>query len=280
MKVGLLGNGIGRSRAKHLHELIGEQLGHPLTYVPMDLESRGRVSLADELTRCENAGFAGVNVTNPYKSEAFLAVHRTVSMPDGLTSVNTVLFREDGWTGTNTDCSGFVRAFRSGFGADAQPGRVLIAGAGAGGVGKAIAFALQELGAVELAIHDTAPMAARALASELDTCGQRARVTTDLAAEMRSADGLVNATPVGMFQYPGCVFPSSGLEDQRWAFDAVYTTEHTDFLLACAGRGIAVLSGFKLFLYQGLDAWQHFTGVAADAGSIERAFLRRYGSAG
>jgi shikimate dehydrogenase len=82
IKVGLLGNGIGRSRAKHLHELIGELSGCPLVYVPMDLEGQVDVSIADELTGCQREGFAGVNVTHPYKSEAFLAVHRTVSMPD------------------------------------------------------------------------------------------------------------------------------------------------------------------------------------------------------
>jgi shikimate dehydrogenase len=97
---------------------------------------------------------------------------------------------------------------------------------------------------------------------------------------MSDADGLINATPVGMFQYPGCVFPASRLNVQRWAFDAVYTPEHTEFMAGCRARGIPTLSGFKLFLYQGLDAWKHFTGSSADAGSIERAFLQRYAAAG
>lgn len=240
----------------------------------MDLEHQDDVSIADELMRCQREGFVGVNVTHPYKSSAYLAVNRTVSMPGGLTAVNTVMFADGGWTGANTDCSGFVRAFRSGFGADAPPGRVLMVGAG--GVGKAIAFALHELGADELVIHDTSPAAIQTLLTELSACGQRAHKADDLASEMSRADGLVNASPIGMYQYPGSVFPASKLGSQQWAFDAVYTPELTEFMAACKAGGIPTLSGFKLFLYQGLDAWRHFTGLPADAGTIERAFLRRY----
>lgn len=275
MKVGLLGNGLGRSRAKQLHELIGMLLGHPATYLPMDLDGQADVAIAAELARCQREGFVGVNITHPYKSAAFLAVNRTVSMPDGLTAINTVVFSDETWTGSNTDYSGFCRAFRAEYGRDAGPGQVLLAGAG--GVGKAIAFALHELGADELVIHDVHPAATAALLSALDACGQPARAAApDLAAEMCAADGLVNATPVGMYQHAGCVFPVQALKDQTWGFDAVYTPENTEFMAACRARGIAALSGFKLFLYQGLDAWQHFTGTSADARRIERAFLERY----
>jgi len=275
VKIGLLGNGIGRSRARHLHELIGTLLDLPVSYVPMDLEGRAGVAIATELVRCEREGFAGVNVTHPYKSDAFHAVARTLALPRGLTAVNTVVFANGGSTGCNTDYTGFQRAYRDRFGKDARPGRVLMAGAG--GVGKAIAFALGELGAGELIIHDTQPGAIAALLGAVGGCGLPARAASgDLAAEMRAVDGLINATPVGMFQYPGCVFPLNGMNGQAWAFDAVYTPENTEFVAACSAAGIATLSGFRLFLYQGLDAWERFTGTAADAGVIERAFLERY----
>jgi len=241
----------------------------------MDLEGRADVVIAAELERCQREGFVGVNVTHPFKPAAYRAVARTVSMPEGLTAVNTVVFSDAGWTGSNTDYSGFCRAYRAGFGTGASPGRVLIVGAG--GVGKAIAFALQTLGADELVVHDVSPAATTTLLQEIGGCGLPARAAgADLAAEMRAADGVINATPVGMFQYPGSAFPLEGLHRQAWAFDAVYTPEDTEFLAACRARGIATLSGFKLFLYQGLDAWERFAGAPADAQVIERAFLERY----
>ena len=97
-----------------------------------------------------------------------------------------------------------------------------------------------------------------------------------LVAEMRQADGLINATPVGMFQYPGNPFPEDGFKNQYWTFDAVYTPENTEFLDQCRRRGIKTLSGFYLFLFQGLDAFKHFTGITAKAKTAEPIFLERF----
>ena len=155
------------------------------------------------------------------------------------------------------------------------PGRVLMLGAG--GVGLAIAFGLQTLKASELVLYDTNPDLTRSLIAALDQSKMVVReAEADLATEMKAADGLINATPIGMYQYPGNPFPESGFGQQRWAFDAVYTPENTAFMNLCRKQNIATLSGFQLFLYQGLDAFRHFTGLEADARLIEREFLKRY----
>ena len=276
IKLGLLGNGIGRSRAKSLHELIGELHGLDVRYHPMDLAAKPGVNIRDELLRCRDEGFRGVNVTHPYKRDAFRCVSLLPGFPEGLTSVNTVLFESGRMLADNTDYSGFRRAFTVHFGPRQKPGRVMMLGSG--GVGLAIAYSLQALGATELVIYDTNPQAARELLAHLDAALLPARIAehADLVDEMRSADGLVNATPVGMFQYPGNPFPQAGFANQRWAFDAVYTPEHTLFLEQCSARNIDTVSGFKLFFYQGLDAFKLFTQVEVDPDEVERAYLRRY----
>ncbi len=276
IKLGLLGNNIGRSRAKNLHELLGELYGLSVSYLPMDLAGhRQPVSILNELERCRKEGFRGVNVTHPYKREAFDVVSTIASFPMGLTSVNTVLFSEQTMVADNTDYSGCCRAFRHHFGEDFHPGRVLMLGTG--GVGVAIAYAMKTLGAEELIVADTNKELASAFVSQMSDSGLKVRLAgPDLLIEMRNAQGLVNATPVGMFQYPGCAFPENGLASQKWAFDAVYTPENTEFLGACRKRGIATLSGFALFLFQGLDAFERFSGIIADAKEVERIFLERF----
>ncbi len=79
-----------------------------------------------------------------------------------------------------------------------------------------------------------------------------------------------------MFQCPGNPFPSCGFADQKWAFEAVYTPEQTEFLIECRTRNIDTLSGFKLFIYQGLHAFERFTGIISDAAEVEPEFLKRY----
>lgn len=276
IKLGLLGNGIGRSRAKSLHELIGELYGLPIQYRPMDLGERANVSIGDELLRCRDEGYRGVNVTHPYKRDAFKFVRVLPGFPAGLTSVNTVLFEAQQMSADNTDYSGFCRAFTVRFGPQQKPGRVMMLGSG--GVGLAIAYGLQVLQASELVIYDKNRQAAESLVDNLRDTPLSARIadSADLIEEMRCADGLVNATPMGMFQYPGNPFPQEGFAHQQWAFDVVYTPENTAFLKQCRARKIDTVSGFQLFLYQGLDAFNRFTHIDVDATEVETAFLRRY----
>lgn len=277
LQVGLLGNNIGRSRVKALHELLGELYGIKISYRLMDLADQAKpVSIIKELQRCQKEGFVGVNVTHPYKKQAFKHVTTFDHFPQGLTSVNTVLYDGDKLMADNTDYSGFCKAYTHQFGKDCTPGKVIMLGAG--GVGVAIGFALKYLGVKELLIHDKIEESAQDLAKLLQTRGVKARVLTDqdVIPEMQQADGLINATPIGMFQYPGNPFPLDGFASNKWAFDAVYTPENTDFIDTCRKRGIDTLSGFQLFLYQGLDAFKHFTGVTPDAENVEPIFLKRF----
>ncbi len=276
IRLGLLGNNLGRSRAKNLHEMLGGLYGLDVTYEPIDLIDRpAPVVIEQELKRCRKLGFRGVNVTHPYKRDAFNCVTTMPRFPAGLTSVNTVLFNDDAMLADNTDFSGCCRGFEKLFDNDSRPGRVLLLGAG--GVGVAIAYALREAAAEELIIADIDEQLAKDLAGQLDGRAMSARVADpDLRTEMDGADGLVNATPVGMFQYPGNPFPAAAIKNQSWAFDAVYTPENTEFLKTCRELNIKTLSGFYLFLYQGLDAFKHFTGIDADASQVEPAFLERF----
>lgn len=276
IKLGLIGNKLERSRAGHLHELLGCHYGLSLSYTLMDQAGRlDTVDIDEELERCREEGFRGVNVTHPYKRDAFTCVQTVPSFPTGLTSVNTVIFEPERRIADNTDYSGFCTAFRTCF-KEQKPGRVLMLGAG--GVGLAIAYGLKTLGVTELAVFDTNKETASNLVSQLNTTGNRARIANgdELLKEMEAADGLINATPIGMFQYPGNPFPAAGFRQQKWAFDAVYTPENTEFLQSCRTGGIATLSGFQLFLYQGIHAFERFTTIRPDPAEVEKMFLELY----
>jgi shikimate dehydrogenase len=263
IRLGLIGRGISRTQVGRLHVALGQLCGLDVSYDLFDADTDNAFDFSGQLRICAGEGYRGVNVTHPFKPEPLKHCAPMASLPTGLRAANTVIFEPDGWRAGNTDYSGFLCAWRHRFGEE-TPGRVLMIGAG--GVGVALGHALARLGADEIVIHDKDIPLAETLVAAISRGVARARLAGQFesgqpAAEMKAADGLVNATPVGMAQYPGNPFAEQGIGGQKWAFDAIYTPLETDFLRLCKARGVARLSGFELFLYQGLDAFEIFTGL-------------------
>lgn len=274
IQLGLIGNGISNSRAKSLHEMLGRLHNLSVSYTPMDQHNKPHVDIASELTKCAEQGFRGVNVTHPFKQLAFQSLNNKPAVPETVTSINTVVFEDNGWIGTNTDYSGFIHAFKRNL-PNTQPGKVLMLGAG--GVGIAIAAGLAALNAEELVIYDTDKDKTHALIERFKGTDFPVRhIEGDLIDEMRMTDGLINGTPLGMHQYRKHPFPVDGIGNQSWAFDAVYTPENTDFLAECREKNIVTLSGFQLFLHQGIDAFEVFSSITVDADDIEKQYLKEH----
>ncbi|QCK87909.1 shikimate dehydrogenase [Phreatobacter aquaticus] len=272
VRLGLIGDKIARSRSPDLHRLAGQLCGLNVTYDRLIPPERGQ-SFDQVFDHCRDTGYRGVNVTYPYKETV---VRRLGTLPPALQQLgacNTVVFGEGLPTGANTDSTGFARGFRTRF-PGAQPG--IVAMAGTGGVGKAIAFALASLGASELRLCDPDSDKAQGLAQALKPLSDTMRIVIapDMQSASEGADGLVNATPLGMDGVGGNAVPTSALAGRHWAFDAVYTPEETAFLIEARASGLAIMSGFELFLFQGIDAFAIFTGEQIDAEAL-RAELAR-----
>lgn len=261
IELGLVGCGITRSQAPRLHEIAASLCGLDLAYRLFDLSEHGATPFEDKIRELEGRGLRGVNVTHPFKERAATLVDVPDAGTRSIGAVNTVRFSD--LTGHNTDYSGFMKAFRNQFGA-ASPGSVLLAGAG--GVGHAVAFALATIDHdVKLRIVDIDEAKAQALASELrDLSVDCTAHATDHMPELADVDGLVNCTPLGMHQYPGNAFPDTLVGGQGWAFDAVYTPIETPFVQRARAQGLEVLTGYELFFYQGVDAFEIFTGTQPD----------------
>jgi shikimate dehydrogenase len=174
--------------------------------------------------------------------------------------------------GSNTDYTGFKRAFQSRF-SNRLPGTVAIVGSG--GVGRAIAFGLADLGAEELRLFDQDGSRSERLAIALrGHADARVTLCKSVGEAATGADGLVNATPVGMHQHPGTPMPKAMIGARSWAFDAVYTPVETRFLLDAMDAGLEILSGYELFFYQGVDAFEAFTGLRVDEARLRAALSR------
>lgn len=263
LRCGLIGANLGRSRFADGLELLCQAEGLRLEFDLIDSVGREDFDFGTVVETCRARGWTGVNVTHPFKTRAAAWLGpRLAPAMRRLGACNQIVFSQAGAVGYNTDHAGFTAAWREAMGT-ARPGRVAMAGAG--GVARALAHALADLGASEIVLWDTCPDRADVLARAI---GRSARAvgTDDVPAVLAEADGLVNATPLGMYAYPGCAFPLPLQRRPEWVFDAVYTPVDTPLVRAARHAGARVISGFDLFRHMALKSFEAYSGRALDAG--------------
>jgi shikimate dehydrogenase len=273
---GLLGAPIAQSAAPAMHERAAEALDLRCHYQLIEIAGAGREQLKVLLEGVRRLGFAGINVTFPYK-EAVIALLDELSPGAAIIgAVNTIVVRDGRLIGHNTDTTGFTRAATPLVGASSRGAVALI---GAGGVGKAIAFALAGLGVKELRIFDSEQCKAANLAARLDGHLEPS-VASSIEDALRGVVGVVNASPVGMLPNTGTPVPDGLLHSGLWVADAVYSPLWTPLLTAAKAKGAAVMTGRDLAIYQAADAFELFTGLVPSTAEIGIAFdevmARRY----
>lgn len=273
--LGLIGAGIQASRTPALHEREAAEQGLTCIYKLVDLErlGLGAEALPELLTAAERMGFAGLNITHPCKQAVIPFLHELSPNAEALGAVNTVVLRDGRRRGHNTDWYGFRTAFDREF-ADAPRRRVVLFGAG--GAGVAVAHALMILGVADLVIVDLDAPRAQHLAEQMNARHGAGRARTASLADARAiaavADGLVNATPVGMADYPGTPFPTDWLEPRLWLADIIYFPMETALLAEARRRGCRTMGGGSMAIFQAVRAFEHFTGRPADPERMSRHF--------
>lgn len=260
---GLVGEDIQASRSPWLHQREADELGLRLIYTLYDLASLQHESdaLAETLRAARRMRFAGLNITHPFKQRVIPLLDDLDESARRIGAVNTVTFRDGRSVGSNTDYVGFAEGLRRGL-ADAHFETVVQVGAG--GAGAATATALLDHGASILRIYDVEPQRAYQLRDLLSAQTKAASVTvvTDLGDALADADGVVNATPVGMTGHDGVPVPIKCLRPEMWVADVIYFPLETQLLRSARERGCRTLDGVTMVVFQAAAAFRTFTGVA------------------
>ena len=265
---GLIGAPIAHSASPAMHEQAAAALGARCHYQLIEVAGAGEAELRKLLDGVRLLGFAGVNVTYPYKEAVVGLLDELGPEASAMGAVNTVVVRNGRLSGHNTDTTGFARAAAP-FVAGSEHAPVAVVGAG--GVGKAIVFALAGLGVSEIRIFEAERIRAEHLASLLPA-KHKIVVTDSVEDAVRGAAGLVNATPVGMLPNRGTPVPEALLHDALWVADAVYAPLFTPLLTAAKAKGARIMTGRELAIYQAGDAFELFTGLTPSVAAIGDAF--------
>ena len=215
---------------------------------------------AQAVAAVRELGIAGLSVTMPHKAAAHDAVDERTPVAAALGAVNCVCWRGDRLSGDNTDGAGFVDALRMDEGVD--PAGLRCAVVGAGGAGRAVALALGQAGAADVAVVNRSPEPAARAAI---LAGERGRVGAP--ADVAGADLVVNATPLGMGVVTGTdgtpeplpVDPAA-LHRGQVVVDLIYHPATTPLLAAARDQGAVAVNGLGMLIHQAGHAFRRWTG--------------------
>ncbi len=270
---GLAGRGILASRSPWLHEQEAQAQGLDLSYTLFDFDARGwnDAYLPALLRDLRAQGYAGINVTFPFKQAIIPHLDDLSDEARRIGAVNTVILHGGSAIGHNTDSIGFAESFRRGL---SNVARDVVVQIGTGGAGAATAHALLAEGVGALHLHDRDDARAQALRDSLCAAygPNRVVVAGDLAIAMHAADGVVNATPMGMAKFPGSPLPSALLRSEMWVADIVYFPLETELLREAAAHGCRTMNGSGMAVFQAASAFDRFTGMHADRDRMLAAF--------
>ena len=259
----LIGNPTRHSLSPLIHNTAYEALG--LNYIYLALEVRDIKKTFEGLKQMNVAGF---NVTMPFKQGIMQHLDRIDEQARKVQAVNTVVNRNGIFVGYNTDGTGAVNALKKVTGISGK--RVLLFGAG--GAGRAIAFALHKEKA-KLTIVEKAPSKVKALAksvgADYSSIADIGKLLPDIT------DIIINATPVGMRpDADKSIVPAELLKKGMVVFDIVYDPVKTKLLKDARRAGCTTLSGVEMLLEQAFEGFELFTGRKAPKGKIRKAVYR------
>ena len=248
MQFGLIGEKLGHSYSKEIHNLIADY-GYELREVK-------REELGAFMTE---RAFSGINVTIPYKKSVMDYLDVISDDAKKIGAVNTVVNRDGKLYGYNTDFYG-LKALLIHNGVSVRNKKVLILGSG---------------GTSDTAYNVVTGLNAKE-AIKVSRTKKDGFVTYDEAARLHSdADVIINATPVGMYPYDDGVPVNIGLFPSLSAvIDAIYHPLRTNLVSDAENRGIKACGGLYMLVAQAVYAAALFENKKPDENLIDDVYWK------
>lgn len=281
----VIGNPVAHSRSPEIHAAFARATGQSLEYGRLLAPLDGFDAALDAF-RAD--GGAGVNVTLPFKREAYGRAARRTPRAELAGAVNTLAFDGDDVLGDNTDGAGLVADIERRIGLPLAGLRVLVLGAG--GATRGVAQPLLAAGVAHLAIANRTAARAHALRDELAARLSRAealRLSSHALDEIGretgppgTFDAIVNATAAGLGDTAPAM-PPTAWRSVRLALDMVYGARPTPFMRAARAAGCPrVEDGLGMLVGQAAESFALWRGVRPEVGPVYATLRARLAGAG
>ncbi|WP_299880549.1 shikimate dehydrogenase [uncultured Cocleimonas sp.] len=255
-KYAVIGNPIAHSKSPQIHQMFAQQADEDIMYEAL-------LSPTDEFKETVEAfrkgGGMGLNVTVPFKQEAWELADELSDYAKKAGAVNTLVFREDGTIyGTNTDGIGLVRDLVENHYSQIQGKRILILGAG-GAVRGILQPLLMQLPS-QIFIANRTPERATELVADMQELAQQNSPVCDLAGGgFNDIEGeydlIINGTAASL-QGIMPPIPESCLASGVHCYDMMYGGRPTAFEFWCEDHGAAkVMNGLGMLVEQAAESF-------------------------
>ncbi len=270
---GIIGHPVAHSLSPSMHNNAFEKVGLDCVYLAFDIVPG---NLGDAVRGIKSLGIKGFNVTIPHKQAIVNLVDEIDDDAMLVGAVNTVKNEGNKLIGHNTDVNGFLRAIKDDF--DFIPSGKKIFLVGAGGAARAVIVGLCNNKASKIVIVNRTLSKAENLAGEFSShfpeINFRAISLDDeetITGEIKNSELLVNTSSAGMKGNDPLNLPLGLLPKGACVYDLVYDPSVTPLVKDARDLRLNSQSGISMLLYQGVDAFEIWTGRKAPVEEMKKA---------
>ncbi|MEE9342247.1 MAG: shikimate dehydrogenase [Gammaproteobacteria bacterium] len=259
----VMGNPIGHSKSPMIHQQFAEQTRQDLNYEAIQVATDG---FAEAVNAFYESGGKGLNITVPFKLQAWELANHLSSRAERAGAVNTLSFSSDGLlSGDNTDGVGLVRDLMSNHSIEINGKRLLLMGAG--GAARGVISPLVEQKPESITIANRTVSRACELAGQFDDLGKiKGCGFNDLQGER--FDIIINATAAGLDdEIP--VLPAGVINTESICYDMMYSTEPTAFVRHAKQLGAhQAVDGLGMLVEQAAESFTLWRRVRPETQSV------------
>lgn len=254
----VMGNPISHSKSPRIHSLFAEQTAQPVHYTAVHVDLGG---FEQAIGNFDASGGKGLNITVPFKQEAWQLVDELSDRAERAGAVNTIRFENHKRYGDNTDGVGLVTDLVTNHAVSLKDKRILLMGAGGAARGVLLPLFAQQP-ALLFIVNRTAEKAID-LAEQFNDLGNIAGGGYDDITEQQF-DVVINATAASLKgELPP--LPENLLADNSCCYDMMYGAQPTTFMQWASEHGAAkVLDGLGMLVEQAAESFFIWRGVRPD----------------
>ena len=261
-QLAIIGDPVKHSYSPQMHTFLSEQYNKNYIYTALHVTPE---NLENAVKGIRAMNFAGVNVTAPHKFNVMKYLDEISPRAKMFGSVNTVVNESGKLVGYNTDADGFYKSLLY-EGIDIKGKDILFVGAGGATQPVVVLFALE--GAKSITIKNRTQTNADKLAEYVESVTD---FKADTSINKKHFDVVINTTSVGMHpNISACPIDDFSFVDENTAaVDMIYNPWETVFLKEAKKKGAKTVNGLGMLIFQGLIAYELFTGTKLSDNAYE-----------